>query len=430
MAVTNRSEFRRGFKPLMGAVIGAGCGLSSISFYTHGVFVTAISADTAWSRGQVQLGVTIMILMAVVTAPAIGWLIDKFGARRIALSSVPIYGITLASLSLTSNMIWSYYLLWACMAILAAGTLPITWTRVVNAWFDRNRGLALGITLAGTGVAATFAPSYVAWLINEFGWRTAYIGLALTITSISLPGVYLLFREPFESPEPKAVKVGADTGSNNDISLMRALRGYRFWALGSALFFVAAGISGLITNFVPLLVDKGLTPAVAAGYAGLIGINVIAGRLLAGFLVDRFWAPMIAAIFLCAPCVAALILAGSTTAPMLIGLTALIIGLAAGAELDLLAFLTSRYFGLQHYGAIYGGQYVFFSIGAGLAPVAFGQAFDKFGNYENVLVVVALMSVIGAGLMLLLGRYPVFNVGPDDQPGNKPSDRPAAQNAT
>jgi predicted MFS family arabinose efflux permease len=412
----NTYEFRRGFKPLIGAVIGAGCGLSSISFYTHGVFVSAISTDMSWSRGQVQLGVTIMILMAVVTAPAIGWLIDKIGARRVALTSIPLYGVTLASLSLTSNAIWSYYFLWACMAILAAGTLPITWTRVVNTWFDDYRGIALGITLAGTGLAATFAPSYVAWLIEELGWRGAYVALAATVTSISLPGVYLLFMEPLGAPDDAAKRNASDNDivkTDNGMTLKRALYGYRFWALGLALFFVAAGISGLITNLVPLLVDKGRTAADAAGYAGLIGISVIVGRLFAGFLVDHFWAPMVAAVFLSAPCVAALVLAGPSTTPILIGTSALIIGLAAGAELDLLAFLTSRYFGLRHYGAIYGGQYVFFSIGAGLAPVGFGRAYDVFGSYDNVLIVVAVMSVIGAGLMLTLGRYPDF----DDQPG-------------
>jgi predicted MFS family arabinose efflux permease len=412
----NTYEFRRGFKPLIGAVIGAGCGLSSISFYTHGVFVSAISTDMSWSRGQVQLGVTIMILMAVVTAPAIGWLIDKIGARRVALTSIPLYGVTLASLSLTSNAIWSYYFLWACMAILAAGTLPITWTRVVNTWFDDYRGIALGITLAGTGLAATFAPSYVAWLIEELGWRGAYVALAATVTSISLPGVYLLFMEPLGAPDDAAKRNASDNDivkTDNGMTLKRALYGYRFWALGLALFFVAAGISGLITNLVPLLVDKGRTAADAAGYAGLIGISVIVGRLFAGFLVDHFWAPMVAAVFLSAPCVAALVLAGPSATPILIGTSALIIGLAAGAELDLLAFLTSRYFGLRHYGAIYGGQYVFFSIGAGLAPVGFGRAYDVFGSYDNVLIIVAVMSVVGAGLMLTLGRYPDF----DDQPG-------------
>lgn len=410
MTTSSFGEFRRGFKPLLGAVIGAGCGISSISFYTHGVFANAISTTTDWSMSQIQLGVTIMILMPVITAPVIGWMIDKFGARRIGLCSIPIYGLTLAAFALTDDTIASYHLLWVCMALLSAGTLPITWTRVVSTWFDRRRGLALGITLAGTGIAATLAPSYVTSLIAEYGWRNAYAVLALTITAISLPGVYFLFTE---RPGPGAESGAPDESATlSGINLAEALRGYRFWAMGIGLLLVAAGISGLIVSLVPLLVKKGLSASSAAGYAGLIGINVIIGRLLAGYLIDRVWAPLIAAIFLCAPCVAALILTGSDIAPALIIVSALIIGLAAGAELDLFAYLTGRFFGLRHYGAVYGGQYVFFSIGAGIAPFAFGRAFDHYGNYDQILLVVASMSIVGALLMLTLGRYPDFSDAP------------------
>ncbi|MEL7296277.1 MAG: MFS transporter, partial [Pseudomonadota bacterium] len=195
----NRREFVHGFRPLAGAVIGAGCGLSSISFYTHGAFIPAIAADTGWTRGQLQLGVTIMILMAVVTAPVVGLLVDRFGARRIALTSIPLYGITLAGLSLATDSIWTYYLGWIVMALLSAGTLPIIWTRVVTSWFHDYRGIALGITLAGTGIAATLAPSLVLQLTAEHGWRVAYVLLALIVTVIALPSVFLLFREPVAS---------------------------------------------------------------------------------------------------------------------------------------------------------------------------------------------------------------------------------------
>jgi predicted MFS family arabinose efflux permease len=295
------------------------------------------------------------------------------------------------------------------MSILAAGTLPIIWTRVVNSWFDTYRGIALGITLAGTGIAATFAPSYVVWLISQIGWRNAYVVLAVTITLISLPGVYWLFKDPLQSLSDRRqhdAEIDTPVVATTGMTLAQALRGYRFWAMGVGLLLVAAGISGLITNLVPLLIDKGITPTVAGRYAGLIGVSVISGRLVAGFLVDHIWAPLVAAIFLSAPCIAALVLSADVISPGFIAISAIVIGLAAGAELDLLAFLASRYFGLLHYGAVYGTLYVFFSIGAGLAPVGFGQVYDIFGNYVPVLNVVATMSVAGAALMLMLGRYP------------------------
>jgi MFS family permease len=408
------NEFRRGYKPLLGALIGAGCGLSSVCFYTNGVFVAAISEDMNWSRGAIQVGVSIMILIAVITAPTVGWLIDRYGARRIALISLPLFGITLSGMSLVTDQIWTFYAGWTVMSIFAAGTLPITWTKVVNGWFDDFRGMALGLTLAGTGIAATLAPSYVVWLIDIMGWRNAYVALAFTVMGISLPSVYLLFKEPVESQSGKVNQIDAAISKQplmaTGLSVKEALKGYRFWVLSISLLLVAASISGVITNFVPLLTDKGLSFADAARYAGLIGVSVIGGRLVAGFLMDRLWAPMIAAIFLCMPCLAAFILTTGNISPMILGLSALIVGLAAGAELDLMAFLVSRYFGLKHYGALYGGIYIFFSIGAGLAPAMFGWTYDMFGHYQAVLYIAAISSMIGACLMLTLGRYPLFDV--------------------
>ena len=400
-------EFSRGYKPLLGALIGAGCGLSSVCFYTHGVFVVAISDDMNWSRGAIQGGVSIMILMAIITAPIVGWLIDRYSTRQVALVSLSLFGITLAGLSFTTDQIQTYYIGWAIMSILAAGTLPITWTKVVNGWFDNFRGIALGLTLAGTGLTATLAPGYTAWLIELIGWRNAYIALSLTVMTIAIPSVYLLFKEPTVSTVQPDKNLQHNTMATG-LTVKQALTGYRFWALATGLVLVAASISGMITNLVPLLIDKGHSAVGAARYAGLIGVSVICGRLLTGFLVDHVWAPLIAAIFLSAPCVAALLLSGENIAPVWISLSALIIGLAAGAELDLMAFLASRYFGLRHYGTIYGGLYVFFSIGAGLAPAAFGQTYDAYGHYQPMLYLVAVMSVLGAAFMLTLGRYPQF----------------------
>jgi len=190
------SEFLRGWKPLTGALIGAGCGLTSIVFYTHGVFAVPIAESTGWSRGEVQFAFTIMSLMAVFTAPVVGWLIDRFGPRQIGLLSISGFFVGLSLLSLTSASVSRYYLGFIAMAILGAGTLPVTWTFVVNQWFSRHRGLALGLALSGTGIAAALAPRYAGWLIERNGWQAAYFWLAVTVTLISLPLVWWLFRSP------------------------------------------------------------------------------------------------------------------------------------------------------------------------------------------------------------------------------------------
>ena len=120
-----RYEFKSGWRPLLGALIGAGCGISSICFYTNGVFAVAIANDTGWSRGSVQIGVSIMILMAVITAPLAGWLIDRFGPRRVGLISLPLFGLGLAGLSVSDNSVQHFYFGWGLMSLIAAGTLPV-----------------------------------------------------------------------------------------------------------------------------------------------------------------------------------------------------------------------------------------------------------------------------------------------------------------
>lgn len=404
------NEFRRGGGPLFSAMVGAGCGMTSVVFYTHGVFAVPIANATGWLRSEVQFAFTLLCLMAVVTAPTVGWLIDRFGARRVALWAIVSFFIGFALLALTGGSLPGYYAAFLAMSVLGAGTLPVTWTTVVNQWFHDHRGIALGIALTGTGIAATLAPPYAGWLIANAGWQSAYFWLALTITVIALPIVFFLFRSPAAEQEPGDHRASALTAArlNAGSSLSEALRSYRLWVLCGAIFLVSGSVSGLITSFVALLTDLGFSLTSAAGYASIIGISVIAGRLGAGLLVDLLWAPAVAAVLLACPAVAALMLDVVPVTSVLAGLCAVLIGLGAGAEVDLLAFLTSRYFGLRRYGSIYAVTFVFFSVAAGLAPAAFGLVFDWSGSYSLALRFAAIGCALGAAAMLTLGAYPDF----------------------
>ena len=403
-------EFRAGWRPLLGAMVGAGCGLTSVVFYTHGVFAVPITAATGWQRGEVQFAFTLMSLMAIVTAPAVGWLIDRVGARRVALWSLVTFFIGFSLLSLTGASLVGYYGAFVVMAVLGAGTLPVTWTSVVNQWFHANRGFALGIALTGTGIAATLAPAYAGWLIATFGWQTAYFYLAATVTLIALPVVALLFRSPSAQAQAAvAVSTGATGTLDSGFSLGEALRNYRLWVLCLGVFLVAGSVAGMITSFVAQLTDRGFSLAEAAGFASLIGVSVIVGRLFAGLLVDRIWAPLVAAVLLACPAAAALALDMITLTPAVVTLCAVLIGLAAGAELDLMAFLSSRYFGLRRYASIYGITFVFFSVAAGLAPATFGMVYDAAGSYSLALRSAAVACAVGALAMLTLGPYPDFS---------------------
>ena len=178
--------------------------------------------------------------------------------------------------------------------------------------------------------------------------------------------------------------------------------------MGISLLLVCGGIAGLITNLVPMLMDQKIERATAASYAGIVGISVIVGRIIGGYLIDRLWAPAVAAIFFAAPAISCYLLMSATLNTELIWLAALFIGLTAGVEVDILAFLTARYFGMRSYGALYGGQFVFFALGSGFAPALYGAAFDRFGNYQPVLIGSMILFLLSAGLILTLGKYPTY----------------------
>ena len=409
MSASSFAEFRQGWKVLVGAIVGVGSGLTGIVFYTHGVFVIPVTEEMGWSRGATQFAFSFVMMSAAVTAPFIGLIIDKYGARRLALSGVFTLGFAFAALSLTSDNILTYYALWIVMAVIAAGTFPVTWTRAVNTWFDGRRGLALGLTMMGTGIAAALGPLYAAFLIENFGWRDAYRGLGLTLLLFSFPIAYFFFRERTAvhsegMPHPSTLLTG--------FSPREALTGYRFWLLGFALLLICFGVAGLIANMVPLLIDKGFESTEAAGYAGLVGINVIIGRIVVGYLIDRVWAPLIAFVFLILPAASCILLAADQPAGLAISVAALLVGLAAGAELDLMAFLISRYFGMKNYGQLYGGLFIFFAVGSGAAPALFGFWYDLAGSYVTILYGTAAMFVVGAIMLLGMGPYPNFEEQP------------------
>ena len=384
--------------------MGTACGILSITFYTQGLFAGPVAAEFGWTRGQFFLGFTIMQLCGLLTAPAAGTIVDRYGPRVVGIVGLIGHAAMYVALSRNPGSVLYYYVSMAGLAVFAAGTLPITWTTVINGWFVKNRGLAIGLTMAGTGIAAFLAPPYVQYLMDSFGWRSAYLGIGLTALALSLPFVLLTFHLP--SDNARTTEQPSTGRAVWGVTRRQAMRSYRFWVLGAALFLTVLSVIGMIPNFVPFLLDSGMAAPEAARTASVMGLAVIAGRLLAGFLVDRFWAPGIAAIFFAMPIAALLMLGNLTITPGVAFAAAITLGLAAGAELDLLAFLTSRYFGVTHYGAVFGGIYAFFTVGSGLAPLLYARTFDALGTYEPILTAAVVLLVIAIGLLLSLGKYP------------------------
>ena len=176
--------------------------------------------------GQIMGGITVTTLMVLWAGPLVGILATRWPVRRIAIGSLVLFGFAFMALGLSSGSLVQYYLTFAAVAVLGAGTLPITWTRAVNNWFDASKGLALGIALMGTGIFGFFSKGLTAWLIAEFGWRGAFVGLGLLPLLVAAPVAFVLFRdtEGHTSPLRTVDEVG--------MTLRQALRDRRFWTMG------------------------------------------------------------------------------------------------------------------------------------------------------------------------------------------------------
>ncbi|MFM2044953.1 MAG: hypothetical protein RLY86_3529 [Pseudomonadota bacterium] len=400
-------EFKRGWPVVLAAAVGIGTGLSPIPFYTIGVFVGPLAQEFGWTVGQIMFALLIMTFGAVIMGPVIGALSDRFGVRKVALTSVVLFAGSLLLFAAGTGSIYLFWFNWGLMAVVGAGTLPITWTRAVNNWFNENRGLALGLSLLGTGLFGSFAKLYANYLIGEVGWRGAYVGLALLPLLLSLPIAWYCFREtPGEGERGTAAQQeAARMAARRGLTLRQAAKGYHFWILGLAFIPISFAVGGPIPNLEKLMASKGFDKDAAVQLASLIGPAVIAGRLIGGWLIDRLWAPGVSFVLLSSPAIALWLLTGDVSWTMAAVCIAMI-GFAAGVEYDVMAFLVSRYFGLRAYGAIYGSMYGFFALGAGFGPVLFGRSFDATGSYDSILLTSAGVLVVSAASLLLLGRYP------------------------
>ena len=407
-------EFKYGWPVLGSSALGIGLGMSPLPFYTIGVFVAPFMTEFGWEVDDVMLALSFFSLTALFTSPLIGYMTDRVGVRKMVLISVLTFGLTFMCFAFNNGSTTVYLVLWALLAFFGSGTLPITWTRAINKWFIKKRGLALGVSLLGTGLFGAFAKYYAAYFIENYGWRTAYVALGLLPILIAWPIAYFFFRDTDDPKvQDKVERMKADlnyaegTIQQKDIgmSLKEAIRDYRFWILAFSFIPISVAVGGPIPNFEKILDTKGFTAGDAVFIASVIGYSVIVGRLIGGYLLDKLWAPGVAFVIFIIPILSCLIFQQAEISYFMAVSAVAIIGFAAGVEYDLMAFLVSKYFGMKNYSSIYGMLYGFFAIGAGFGPYIFGRSYALTGSYSTIFGYAIFAFIIGAVPLLFLGKY-------------------------
>jgi MFS family permease len=399
--------------------------LCSIHNYSLGVMIRPIEQEYGWTRAEISSGPFIIALIALIGAPLVGVAMDRFGARRIALPGVLFFCVTLALVSTATPSIWSWWILWVIVGISAMTVIPSIWTFAINSFFDANRGKALAIALSGTGIGAFLMPPLTNFLIDHHGWRGAYIGLALIMAAICFPLTLFFFRSAQDVHRTANAASGSKRTAPVALSGMTAREGFatlRFYQLAAATVIFSTAICGLTANQTPILIAQGLTPVRAAAVAGLMGIGSIIGRLAGGILLDKWDAKKVAAISVLAPCLnVGLLLAfpGSIEAAMA---ATFMLGLAIGTELDAVAYLAARHFGLRSLGTLYGTINGLMLFANGLAPMLANLVFDLTHSYRLYMWLVIPAFFGTAAIFLAMGKYPTF--APVEPPAEEPGIEP------
>jgi len=354
---------------------------------------------------------TIAALISAAACIPVGIVVDRVGPRRVGLLGVLAMTAAFALASTATGEMANWLTLWAIIAIGTFGVQATVWTSAVASRFEISRGLAFAITLSGASVAATMYPIFATGLIGSYGWRTAFVAMGGIWAAIVFPILFLCFRgardrgRPAQAAKPEATRVL--TG----VSLAEGLRSAALYKLLMAAGLFAFTAIGVVVHFVPILTDSGATPLSAAGIASLVGIFSIVGRLGTGVLLDRFPGNVVGAVAFLIPIPACLLLLFDGANPFSQAIAAAIFGLTVGSEVDVIAYLAAKHFGLKNFGALYGVLQMALAGGTAFGPLAAGAVFDNYGSYAPFLMMTTVLMAASAIALFTL-RPPALSTVP------------------
>ncbi len=384
---------------VVAAMLSLIVGQGSINVFAAGVFLKPVAAELGFGRGAISTAIGLSSLVTALALPFFGRLVDRYGVRPMLLSSITLFALATAALALLTPSTTVLILLFAISGIMGVGQTPTPYSKVITAWFDRQRGLALGLALAGVGLGTIIIPQLSNALVANFGWRIGYVGLGIAIFVLAFLPVALFVREP----APRSADRHAEAVAQG-ISFSEAIRNRRYWATALVFFFAATTINGSIIHVVPLLTDRGIAPGVAAAALSAAGLALIGARIIAGYCLDKIFAPYIAVFFLLCPMAGIAILASGIAGPWPVVGT-ILLGMGIGAEIDILSFVVSRYFGIRFFGTLHGFGFALALIGNAAGASILGWFFQLAHSYTPGFVVFEILLAIACVLMMTLGPY-------------------------
>jgi MFS family permease len=404
------SEWRTGWTLILAASVGFS--FFSVLIAATGLFMEPLAREFGWSRTLLSSGPSIANTITAILGPFFGALIDRYGSRRVVLPGLVLVILSIASFALATGSQTQWIVLWVIFGLVAVSIKSTAWTAAVLGVFQHSRGLALGLTLSGTAVAQIIVPPLANWLIIEFGWRAAFVWLAVGWGGLTLL-LCLFFLFDAHDRNRRLAKGGTRTNVEParkrvlvGLAGREALANSALWRVGISNFIVMVLTMGLTIHLFPILTEAGVSRANAAWMVSLAGVAGIVGKLTTGYLLDRFRPNWVGGITLGAAALAFLLLVQGITSPALIVVAMLVNGYAAGTKTQITGFLTASYGGMKNFGKIYGVMAALMALASGVGPLLAGVLYDMAGSYTPFLLLGAAGCTLGGILMVSLPKNP------------------------
>jgi len=400
-----------GWRIVLAGFFGVMVSFAAIVPYTFGLFLKPLTASFGWHREATSAGFSIAALTVAAASPGLGFLLDRFRPRSIILPCIVVFSAAYASLALLTPHLLHFYLTFFVIGLVGNGTAYIGYSRAISTWFNRRRGFALSIMLAGSALGAMVLPVLAQAVITHLGWRAAYLTLGVLAFAVGFPLTAAFVRERPVAQQDR--NVSTDFGE----PVAKALATPAFWIIAATVCLYAISVNGAIAHLSALLTDRGISASGAAWSVSIIGATSLVGRLLTGLFLDRFFGPRVSQIMLLMTVLGIVLLsvANSLTAGLI---AAGLIGFSMGSEGDITPYLLGRYFGLKRFSTLYALTWTTYAVGGATGPILVGRVFDTLGSYRPITIqLLALPALIPCLLMFALPRYDVQAVGiPVDPP--------------
>jgi MFS family permease len=390
-----------GWKVVLAGFFGVMVSFAAVVPYTFGLFIKPLTASFGWNREAASAGFSIAALTLAAASPGLGFLLDRHRPSRIILPCIVVFSAAYVSLALLTHNLWHFYLTFFVIGMVGNGTAYIGYSRAISTWFNRRRGLALAIMLAGSALGAMVLPVLTQAVITHMGWRTAYLILGLLAFAVGFPLTAAFVRE-----RPAALQA-EHASIEHGKSVAKALATPAFWIIAATVCLYAISVNGAIAHLSALLTDRGVSAAGAAWSVAIIGATGLIGRLLTGIFLDRFFGPRVSQIMLLTTVLGIVLL--SVAHSLTAGLVAAgLIGFSMGSEGDITPYLLGRYFGLKRFSTLYALTWTAYAVGGATGPLLVGRVFDTFGSYRPLAIqLLAVPALIPCLLMFALPRYNV-----------------------